>query len=536
MMNSGSRDQCHECCEPRRNCACGVCVPLILKVYFEADYPEDDYFCCIKQETTLAWDCSVELGAVSGDPDEFDTAPRYVGGAINCGAAQWTITGTVVLNDNDECVLRIFLTEDTDEAEVTTLESPTFSLTASAGGGTITIEPLEGYPNPKIYKKKFEEEDCPDCPPIPMEKIVNNVRITEQRVPNTGAGGPQLQSRIPEPLIHAEPCRCVPKDLCLTYTSGSPCGGDQERVNMSCSGGGWTATFDILTDGGTESRTVTITPDDESCSYTISVSGASVDFSSTISIHGRWDHASLDTWERWTKLCDLTVDNLEVRYEDNGGFPISEYIDIDYRHYCEVTSVECNGGCAELDFTAGDEPCEDTPMLNAEVTAPGCDWDGLTFEMCWYDDTESYNECTQLAGLSVIDENSPPSGCHQFLSYSSDYETFPSEITPDKATVYFEGCDYGGNPAFDNYTWGEFFLEYDPLDCEPQTTLPQRYRLHYYFTSSCNGTTEDQSGIAEPTSASCDPFELTFEIPYSIPDPCDCCENSSGTFTITITE
>ena len=522
--------ECDDCCM-RWKCGCRRCVPLILKVKFVLDAEPSAYNgCCNVAFTTIAWDCTVqdsENEAAEPTPD------RYVGGNLGCGQnVDHIVSGQPGRNEAGECVLVLTL-EHPDET--VTVEGPAdspfgFEVSATLGGesGTLTVTPLEGFRNLGRFR---DLDECPDCLPIRMIKF-NPLPETNAVIPGRGNApktGARLGVKGEEVSQFASPCTCIPDELCLRYSFSGKCGGEDFVVRLAydCGINGYQTSFTVQGDkNGPEERQITYVPTIDDCSYTLSISGTSID-ATIINPLTRMEHASLDTWEKWTKVCDLTIEFTTIRDELVGETFYNESVEINFSDNCEAPPSNCYGACPELDFEDVEEyeTCPDTPVYGA-VIGDDCDFDGTEFQM-------RFNSAqTPVGEAGPYTVNIPDPDCQQHLSYSPDFETFPSEIVAHAGTVYLPGCTYGlPDTGDDAFLIAEFALTYLALECQPTGPVPSRYRLDYWVQHVCGTEVATASGHVFPSVASCSPFRLDYNVPIEVATPCECCTG----FTIRLT-
>lgn len=540
----GSGNCCGDCQEMSEACGCAGCVPQALCVIIEVtDGPDCVHF---------MWDRVFHACSSNG----YGSAVLEFDGG--------TLTVLPYIEEvNGECCFKVEMTSGFETLTYSKcgsqfeigLES-TFSIqyTAYASdtiSGNIIVGGSSGVSNSGQYGN-LETGECPSCsairliprgpnaePPVePCDRTAITVatKTAERRLDLTD---PNLFDE--EFCWFLSPCKCIPSKVCVSYQAISECEDAFSRFEMNligCTYGPATVSVDRGTyGGGVDDVVITgVLTSDCKIVWTAVSSFGTGTYTSGM---GRVEKVPGSKPRQFTKICDVTTggNSIEIPGTDIITPGILDSFLVEERCLClEFTDNLCGLACSDIrmpplvdsDGNPNTNP-EDCflVVLTAEIVG-SCDFAGLSFEM----HARNYENPPNVGDSPIT---IPYDACQIYDVYDPDtflYET--SSI--DCLTLSYAVPPLVGDV---NHLLAKFSLAY-PTNCDidvDAAPVPSGYRLHYELSSICGdqadpGNTSTTNGVLAPSSSSCDPFELIFDVPFSPVPGCDC---SCSSFQLKIT-
>jgi hypothetical protein len=471
----------------------------------------------------------------------------YTTQSLACGELQFFVSTRIVKKDDGECCVLTTLSTGFDSVTYTKclefglLEG--FNLQITSGdddgeypcfaAGTIEISSSRGISNPGQFGN-IEEGTCPKCryirldprsepPDLPVEGAECERRNNWQNAPKVAnrvldITDPELFSN--EFCWFLPPCKCIPEKLCLKYTYLSDCEGlVTRRVEMQildCSYGPVT----IETDAGDVTITGSLFPNNI-CAIEWKVEHYKGMFKEVRGL-SRID-LSEDRPPEFIKRCDVTV-SPAIEVPDSSQFigGINDTFEVTEECLCfDPPDNSCALSCFDVRMPFSNNPDCFLTTLTGEIM--GCDFGGYSMEF----HAENFENPT-----SFTQDQLPISVFGACQLYHA-YDTVSRNFTLPNVDCNTPGSYGPPNFGAVNSTVFKFTLAYPTLPCSvsPLTPpVPNNYVLAYELFSVCGLPVLLVNGEASPSSASCDPFELIFDVPFS--SVCDC---SCSSFQLKIT-
>ena len=520
----GNNCCCCDCFVKHNVVGCTKCLPETL---------------CVKAEFLSGVEC---CQFASGQTHYLCREDGYLPVPLYCGDIGITASFQLHIVD-DECCFTMTLTlgEDSvsfskcgdnfevgfDEQEFTlfTPDYPPVEVT-----GLISVAPAVGVSN-NGQRGDLSLGEPPPCPLIkmnprsdPPDLSIEDCTRPELSVASETAArtfGEDFATQIAAGNLNSDefcwflsPCQCVPNEVCLTYTAYNICDGyvrHRAKLQLAdCVYGPETFSVDR---GGIYPDVITVTGElNTECEIIWKVESDAGEVAFTygltrIELNGAHP-------KNYIKRCDVTLDETEVPGTDatNGNI---DMIMIDEDCYClEDPDAECPGACFDVRMPPGANPDCHLAVLTGTIIQGSCEFSGsAAFHAATYEQPPSITQ-----GFLQPDETT----CQLYHAYNTDVLGFFLDLISCTST------GYPGDPFFGDQTDATVrWTLYYPSSCvaaggDPVPPAPMGYRLMYEFVANCGFEQETTSGTVSPTYASCDPFELIFEMPFNAPCDCGC--------------
>lgn len=309
------------------------------------------------------------------------------------------------------------------------------------------------------------------------------------------------------------PCQCIPDQVCLTYTYFDICDGYvRHRARLQLTDCGYGPEVFSVDRGGVYPDVITVTGElTTDCEIIWKVTHAAGEFISTagltrIELNGAHP-------KNYVKRCDVTLDQTEVPDTDatNGNV---DMIMIDEDCYClKDTDAECPGACFDVRMPPNANPGCHLAVLTGTIISGDCEFSGSAeFHASTYEQPPSITS-------GFLSPSEP--ACQLYYAYDKNLRGFELPLITCTST------GYPGEPFFgDNTDATVRWTLYYPASCvagdDPVPPSPMGYKLIFESVANCGNAQDITSGTLSPIYASCDPFELIFEIPFDAPCDCGC--------------
>lgn len=454
----GTKGVLHNDCQTRPRCStCSGCLPSYRCITFtpeESSYPTG----CCENPISAVLRFVYRQRNLGNDTFVFDVGPDslvdgqcvtdgWYNSHMKCGNA----TIFVDINVKEEygiCQLtwRIQVTgigNDETVEYVTDYDTNTLYMEVGGLSGTLLLGNASMFVNPK-YRRS--------CPPEQMGALIWSG--PDEVVPTTDLN----DCHECPPCLN---CRCLPTRLCIGYRSSNLCDKSMEWISVEINADGTAyapAVFTITDeDYNTVTRTVTI----DLCHHmiranTIDQGGFYFDPPTDLFSYCLY---SIDVAEADWSLAEsmeyttgsrggCTLSDLEKAYdvrriEDSAAQPPRIHYERLYiqNGSCgcpdpEIEAAICPGGCPSLDYppTLG---CP-IPHVYATLIAPGCGFDGDSWELNYSAEFVSHEECIfQRYGGGVNVQLHYPPGCNNSLVIGArlHYNLLPPECRDDATPI-----------------------------------------------------------------------------------------------------
>ncbi len=543
---------CEDCDEIHKECGCGGCIPERLCVVVELSGPPDpDIGCCQYLWGEMYHECGKDTYKVA----VLDCDPLIL------------YVSTIIVGNGDNCCVKTTLSTEMDSVTYVSCKLPgdkklnfdvleSFSLLyddssypATYVTGDINVFASRGISNPGQFGN-IEEGSCPKCRYLrlnPRKEPIPDLPVegAECERRNNWQNSPKVADRVLDltdlELFSDEfcwflpPCKCIPEKVCLKYwyekecEESSPKRYQLELIN--CTYGPVT----IDTPSGQVTIRGTIF-EENICQIVWTVDH----YKGQEKIKKGLTRVAINDEkpEEFSKRCEVTV-SPAVEIPDTAEFEGGANHTFEVTEEClclNGSDTSCGLGCYDARMPPVANPDCFLTTLTGEIL--GCDFGGYSMEFHArpYEapaaslQNQFYGEKNNFDFPDFPQDPNDWSPCQLYDAYNPELLSFG---------IQGEGLDCNtpgsyGPPHFGdvNTSAFRFSLGYPTLcDVEPTAPpVPNQYILFYEIFQVCGLPTSYEIGAIHPSSSSCDPFELLFDVPFT--SICDC---SCTSFKLKIT-
>jgi hypothetical protein len=551
----GTGGCCNDCSDvhngdERQPCGCMGCLPQWICLIIELDGSNDSEFteCCKFMYAKTPLICGT---------DNYETVQ------VGCGNVGLVVSFAID-NSGGDCCFVVTVTSAIEEVVYRVCADPytgrpsvglddylsiaVQTYPAIQATGTISVAGMSGVSNSGQYNGTEVDPYtgeisvvCPKCSPIrlnPRKEPVPDPPIepcdrtsltiaTKTAVRNFGE---DWQQQIADGNLFASefcwfvsPCKCIPDKVCVDYVFSEDCataGINLKRFSLDLIDCMYGPEVFTARRGAYGTDTITIWGElNQFCEivWTVETDFGGGTFTKALT--------RIDLDPDLSKRCDVSLAETSVPNTGLDG-NLDDTILVSEQCVCVAKDDDlCPRSCEDLRAPPNADPTCYLAVLTATVISGGCDFEDFAFPMHF----NAYEDHPAITSDSLP----VPDSCQHYHSY---------DINVRSSYVNFPQCDtLGTTPPSDGgyLSTATRFALYFPTLCdsrqpgEYQDTNPGLYRLVYEIQTSCNLSTTTISGTLSPSSSSCDPFELIFDVPFN--DITDCtCNCSSFQLKITL--